>query len=90
MVLAGETLECGPFDMEAVAVDRPQEHLRVAAELFGDQVHALQLVWADQRGRIPWDPGHCARRAGQPVLGRRSPHFCEENRPDRLDVPPCL
>jgi hypothetical protein len=66
-------------------VEQPQEHLLMAARLYGDRVRGLQLAWADARGVWPWEPG---RRAGQPLLGRRAPGYCEEHRPDRLDVPP--
>jgi len=90
LVLPGETLESGPWLMEAVEVEQPQEHLFTAVRIYGEQVRALQLAWADQRGVWPWEPGHRARRAGQPLLGRRAPCFCDEHRPDRLDVPPSL
>lgn len=90
LLLPGETLESGPFVMEAVEVERPQDHLRVAVALHGDPVRALQLAWADGRGRWPWEAGHRARRAGQPLLGPRAPWFCDEHRRDRLDVPPHL
>lgn len=53
-------------------VDRPQDHLSTALALYGDEVRALQLVWPDARGRYPWDRGHRAVRAGQPLLGRRA------------------
>jgi Domain of unknown function (DUF4262) len=32
---------------------------------------ALQLVYADDRGHWPWDPGFRGGRGGQPVLGVR-------------------
>jgi len=88
LVLPGETLLAGPYAMEAVEVERPADHLDVAVALYGDAVRALQLAWADERGRWPWQRGHRARRAGQPLLGQRAPWFCDEHRPDRLDVPP--
>lgn len=89
-VLPGETLETGPWLLEAVAVERPQEHLLLAHRFYGERLRALQLVWADASGRWPWDPGHRARRAGQPVFGARAPHYCQEHSPSRLDVPPHL
>lgn len=89
LVLPGESLHCGPFVLEAVEVDEPHDTLVVAHRFYGDQVRALQLVWADSRGRWPWDPGFRARSAGQPLLGARGPFWCEEHRP-RLDVPPHL
>lgn len=90
LVLPGETLESGPFVLEAVEVERPEDHLRVAVALYGDAVRGLQLAWADDRGRWPWQAGHRVRRAGQPLLGPRAPWYCEEHRTDRLDVPPHL
>jgi hypothetical protein len=88
LVVPGEHLTCGPFVMEAVEVERPQDHLLLAELLYGPAVRALQLAWADHRGRWPWAVGHRARRAGQPVLGQRAPGYCDGHRPDRLDVPP--
>lgn len=89
-MLPGETLGGGPWLLEAVEVERPQQHPVVACRYYGDHVRALQLVWADAAGRWPWEPGHRARRAGQPVLGKRAPWYCPEHTPDRLDVPPHL
>ncbi|MDQ3611527.1 MAG: DUF4262 domain-containing protein [Actinomycetota bacterium] len=86
VVLAGEVLRSGPWLMEAVPVTRPRQHLLVADRFYGDRLRALQLVWADGRGRWPWEPGHRARSAGQPVLGDRAPHYCQDHAP-RLDVP---
>lgn len=40
------------------------------------------------RGRWPWERGHRARPAGQPLLGPRSPPYSAEHAPGRLDVPP--
>jgi len=90
LVLPGEALTCGPYVMEAVEVARPEDHLRLAVAVYGEQVRALQLAWCDSAGRWPWQSGHRARRAGQPLLGERAPAFCDEHRPDRLDVPPHL
>ena len=87
-VLPGETLETGPWRLEAVVVDAPGEVLGAAAALYGEQLRALQLVWASPSGRWPWDAGYRrVRPAGQPVLGPRSPHYCREHDPGRLDVP---
>jgi len=89
VILPGETLGGDPL-CEAIEVERPEEHLYFAMDLYGPGVRALQLAWADSRGRWPWEPGHRARRAGQPLLGERAPFFCPDHRPDRLDVPPHL
>lgn len=87
-VLPGETLETGPYLLEAVAVEHPHEHLLIAHALYGDAVRGLQLVAADSHGRWPWDPGYRARQAQQLLLGGRAPGYCDEHRPDRLNVPP--
>ncbi|MDV3124956.1 DUF4262 domain-containing protein [Mycobacterium sp. 21AC1] len=60
------------FLFEVVAVDHPDVHLRYSTMLFGDGVRALQLVWADARGRWPWDAGWGHGRRRQPVLGVRA------------------
>lgn len=63
LVLPGETMQSGPFVMEAVAVERPQDHLLLATAVYGDTVRALQLAWADgaggrgSRGTVPDVPG---------------------------------
>ena len=89
-VLPGESLRDGWWVLEAVAVERPREHLLLADALYGQRLQGLQLAWADDRGLWPWEPGHRARRAGQPLLGRRAPQYCCEHSPTRLDVPPHL
>lgn len=90
LLLPGERLECGPWLLEGVQVDRPQDHLLLAERRYGSAVRGLQLAWADERGRWPWEPGHRARRAGQPLLGAPAPQYCDEHQPDRLDVLPGL
>lgn len=90
LVLPGETMGFGTRLLEAVEVSRPEDHLFFAVDLYGEAVRALQLVWNDDRGRWPWEPGHRARRAGQPVLGKRAPYYCHEHRLDQLAVPPHL
>ena len=86
-VLAGEHLTCGPWHLEAVPVQTPRDVLLLADRLYGDDVRALQLAWADSAGRWPWEPGHRARRAGQAVFGQPAASYCEQHRADRLDVP---
>lgn len=60
----------GPL-LEIVELAQPDAHLDTAVALFGPQLRALQLVWADDRGRWPWERGFRGRRGGQPVLGPR-------------------
>ncbi|MGH3248652.1 MAG: DUF4262 domain-containing protein [Trebonia sp.] len=57
---------------EVVRVAEPGVHLGVAADLFGERLTAIQLVYADQRGRWPWDISFRDGRGGQPVLGLRA------------------
>jgi hypothetical protein len=61
------------FLIEVVEVEHPDVHLIFAARLCGSDVRALQLVWADDRGRFPWAPGWGHGRRRQPVLGVRAP-----------------
>lgn len=62
------TLDVG-LDVEVVRVVRPQEHLFTAVDLFGGSLRALQLAWADDAGRWPWQRGFDGR---QFLLGRRA------------------
>jgi len=71
--LPGEvvTLPGGPL-LEIVQVTEPGVHLAVAAALNGPGFTALQLVYADDRERWPWDAGFRGGAGGQPVLGGRA------------------
>jgi hypothetical protein len=60
----------GPL-VEFVAVEHPDVHLLTALALHGPCVRGLQMVWADDRDRWPWERGFRGRRGGQPVLGPR-------------------
>ena len=68
----GVQLVVAGIRVEVVDLPTPSAHLFVADELYGEDVRAQQLVWADTRGVWPWDRGHRAGRGGQPVLGPRS------------------
>jgi hypothetical protein len=62
----------GGLAIEIVEVTEPSAHLLVAVELYGPSVQALQVVYADYRGRWPWESGYRGDgRGGQPVLGVR-------------------
>jgi hypothetical protein len=65
-------LEGGP-QMEVVSVAEPTAHLLVAVEFYGAGIQALQLVYADKRGRWPWEAAFRDHKGGQPVLGIRHP-----------------
>ncbi len=64
-------LRGGPL-IEVVRVAEPGVHLAVAAALNGPGFSALQLVYADDRGRWPWEAGFRGGHGGQPVLGART------------------
>jgi hypothetical protein len=43
-----------------------------AMAIAGSAIRAVQLVWADDRGRWPWAPGFDDGIRRQPVLGTRT------------------
>lgn len=63
-------LRGGPL-IEIVEVTHPAVRLPTAAEIYGPEVRALQLVHADDRGHWPWQAGFRGTHGGQPVLGSR-------------------
>ena len=58
--------------VELVEVAHPDAHMGIAVAICGYDVCAVQLVWADGRGRWPWGPGFDDGRRRQPVLGARA------------------
>jgi hypothetical protein len=62
----------GPL-IEIVEMGHPDAHLEYAVAFGGRGIRALQLVWADGRGRWPWSASFCDGRRRQPVLGCRTP-----------------
>lgn len=60
------------FLIEVVEVEHPDVHLLDAVNLYGPRIRALQLVWADEHGRLPWDPWWSHGRRRQPVFGLRT------------------
>lgn len=54
-----------------VRVDNPDAHMDFAIALEGPEVRALQLVWADDQGKWPWDPAPFRDTRWQAVLGVR-------------------
>jgi len=58
--------------IEVVRVTEPTAHLVTAVELYGPEIRALQLVYADDPGHWPWDAGFRGHHGGQPVLGVRA------------------
>jgi hypothetical protein len=63
-------LPAGPL-IEIVTVEIPDAHLNNAVAFYGPTLQALQLVWADGRGRWPWAATFGDGRGKQPVLGVR-------------------
>lgn len=71
-VRPGEVVHLEHLHVEAVGLPHPDAHLFTAAYLYGPALRAVQLVWADDRGVLPWERGHRGGRGGQPVLGPRA------------------
>lgn len=65
-VFSGGTL------VEVVEVEHPDAHMNAAIAIYGPDVRALQLVWADWRGHWPWASIFDDGRGTQPVLGPRA------------------
>ena len=61
----------GPL-LEVVKVSQPDAHLNFAVTFGGQDIRALQLVWADGHGRWPWSATFCDGRRRQQVLGIRA------------------
>lgn len=61
----------GPL-VEFVEVDHPDVHMGWAIEHSQSPIRAVQLVWADGRGRWPWSAAFCDGLRRQPVLGVRT------------------
>jgi hypothetical protein len=59
--------------IEIVKVADATARLKVAAEVFGPGIQALQAVHADDRGHWPWDARYRGIPGGQPILGLRQP-----------------
>ena len=47
--------------------------MRVTSLLFGQSFQAVQLVWPDRDGRLPWDRGYALVPDEQPLLGVATP-----------------
>ena len=58
--------------LEIVDVEHPDAHMGLAIAIEGRDITAVQLVWADSRGRWPWAPGFDDGHRLQPVLGARA------------------
>lgn len=58
--------------LELVDVEHPDAHMGMAIAIEGRDITAMQLVWADSRGRWPWAAGFDDGYRHQPVLGART------------------
>lgn len=58
--------------LEIVGVAQPDAHMGIGVAIEGPDITALQLVWADGRGRWPWAPNFDDGHRRQPVLGNRT------------------
>ena len=85
----GERVELtgGPV-IQMIQVAEPTAHLRIAAEMFGPRIRALQVVHTDDRGHWPWEGGYRGVRGGQPVLGLVDPAATPPASPAAWVVPP--
>lgn len=70
-VLPGDTMGLPDQLLEFVEVAEPHAHMGVAIEIYGPEVQALQLVWADAEYEFPWSPLFNPGGVRQPVLGVR-------------------
>ena len=77
-VRAGARFSPGVVTTSLTDADSPVVFLQVTetdrlalAEQFNGSVDALQLVWPDSTGLLPWDEGHRNPPGSQPLLGPR-------------------
>ena len=61
----------GELLLEVVQVQHPEAHMNVAVAFYGADLRALQLVWPDDRGHLPWCAAFSNGNVRQPVLGVR-------------------
>ncbi|QWF82367.1 DUF4262 domain-containing protein [Amycolatopsis sp. CA-230715] len=66
------TFENGGPSIELVELAEPSVHLLMAVGLYGKKIRGLQLVYADDEGRMPWERAYNDGQGGQPVLGSRA------------------
>jgi hypothetical protein len=46
----------------------------IAVEAICGEVPALQIVWTDSRGRLPWDPDYANASGSQGYSASKRPH----------------
>jgi hypothetical protein len=52
---AGMRIPLQARDVYLVPLEDPREVLRLAGSVYGRRLRALQAVWADDSGRLPWE-----------------------------------
>jgi hypothetical protein len=70
-VLPGDVMTLPDQLLEFVQVSQPDAHMGIAIGIYGPEVRALQLVWADANYEWPWSPRFNPGGPRQPVLGQR-------------------
>lgn len=70
--IPGELISTPDGLTEVVQVRHPEAHMNVAVAFYGPELRALQLVWADDDGHLPWCAAFTPGRVHQPVLGLRA------------------
>jgi len=65
MLIGGELL------LDFVQVQHPMAHLKFAFSIYGPDMRALQLVWPDDNGHLPWCAEFSNGGVRQPVFGVR-------------------
>ncbi|MGE2716140.1 DUF4262 domain-containing protein [Mycolicibacterium litorale] len=70
-VLPGDFMTLPDQLIEFVEVSQPDAHMGIAIAIYGRDVRALQLVWADADFEFPWSAAFNPGGVRQPVLGQR-------------------
>jgi hypothetical protein len=66
----GERIAIGDeLPLDIVQVEHPIAHLKFAVSIYGPELRALQLVWPDERGHLPWCAEFGYGQIRQPVFG---------------------
>jgi Domain of unknown function (DUF4262) len=65
MLIGGELL------LDFVQVQHPIAHLKFAYSIYGPDLRALQVVWPDNHGHLPWCTEFSNGGVRQPVFGVR-------------------
>lgn len=69
-VAGQETTELAEGPPMPIIEVRDQSALTAVDELYGE-VSAVQIIWTDSKGRLPWEPEYANPPGTQPLLGER-------------------